>query len=59
MNDLFPLLMREKPHSLKDIDGNIGIAEYYDDEDPSVKINGNFVINYDATGVNAENFLKI
>ena len=39
-----------------DIDGNIGIAEYYDDEDPSVKINGNFVINYDATGVNAENF---
>ena len=39
-----------------DIDGNIGIAEYYDDTNPSVKINGNFVINYDATGVNAENF---
>jgi len=39
-----------------DIDGNIGIAEYYDDENPAVKINGNFVINYDATGVNAENF---
>ena len=38
------------------IDGNIGIAEYYDDENPAVKINGNFVINYDATGVNGENF---
>ena len=42
-----------------DIDGNIGIAEYYDDTDPSVKINGNFVINYDATGVNAGNFPEL